>query len=228
MNAKVVTARLQSHICVNTSGSRWRRSPPANAIGDVYEAIFHANDRPALDNGLLILAAYLTAEGGRHVRLDPPSLHFLTGFAVLLLVLPRMVWRPLVGAPPAISHGLPVDFAAKIVHAALYMLIIALPLTGWYAASKLGVIVELLGFKLPALVGSVQSAPGLIAELHERWQFCRDSGGTAYGCGALASIRVEGWNADANEPDLASARPSTRIAGTLPLFPSGLVERQCG
>src|SRR3954453_3663684 len=42
---------------------------------------------------LLILAAWLTAEGGRQVRLNPPLLHFSLGLAVLLLVLPRMIAR---------------------------------------------------------------------------------------------------------------------------------------
>ena len=48
---------------------------------------------------LLILAAWFTAEGGRQVRLDPPLLHFSLGFAVLLLVLPRLIIRWLGGAP---------------------------------------------------------------------------------------------------------------------------------
>jgi superoxide oxidase len=34
---------------------------------------------------LLILAAWLTAEGARQIRLNPPLLHFSLGLAVLLL-----------------------------------------------------------------------------------------------------------------------------------------------
>jgi superoxide oxidase len=116
---------------------------------------------------ILILAAYFTGEGGRHVRLDPPTLHFLLGSAVLLLVLPRVIWRLLGGTPPAVSHGALLDMAAKVGHALLYFMMIAMPLTGWYAASKLGVTVNLLGFKLPSLAAPVQGAPGLIADLHE-------------------------------------------------------------
>ncbi len=44
---------------------------------------------------------------------------------------------------------------------------IGLPLTGWYAASRMGITVDLLGFKLPALAAPVEGNPGLIAELHE-------------------------------------------------------------
>ena len=37
---------------------------------------------------LLVLAAWLTSEGGRHVRENPPLLHFSLGLAILLLVIP--------------------------------------------------------------------------------------------------------------------------------------------
>ena len=39
---------------------------------------------------LLVVAAWFTGEGGRHVRTDPPLLHFTLGFAVMLLVIPRL------------------------------------------------------------------------------------------------------------------------------------------
>lgn len=116
---------------------------------------------------LLILAAYITSEGGRSVRLDPPVLHFLLGLGVLALVVPRLLARMIFGAPPAVSHGFWLDLAAKLGHAALYVLMIALPLTGWYAASRLGVHVTVFGYELPPLATAVQGAPGLIAELHE-------------------------------------------------------------
>ncbi len=57
--------------------------------------------------------------------------------------------------------------AAKAGHAVLYLLLIALPLTGWYAASRLGVPVSFFGLHLPAIAAQVQGAPGLIADLHE-------------------------------------------------------------
>lgn len=116
---------------------------------------------------ILILAAYLTAEGGRGVRADPPTLHFLSGFAVLLLVLPRLVIRMFLGGPPTVSHGTLLDIGAKLGHAALYILLVALPLTGWYAASRMGVAIDLLGVTLPTLAAKVEGHPGLIAELHE-------------------------------------------------------------
>lgn len=117
---------------------------------------------------LLILVAWLTAEGGRQVRLDPPLLHFSLGLAVLLLVLPRLIVRWTNSATrvedPQNSW---LNAAAKIGHAALYLFMIGLPFTGWYAASRLGVPVSFFGLHLPAIASSVEGAPGIIAELHE-------------------------------------------------------------
>lgn len=116
---------------------------------------------------LLIVAAYITSEGGRGVKLDPPTLHFLFGISVLILVVPRLIARLFGGAPPAISKSWLQELLTKIVHGILYILMIALPLTGWYTASKIGVTVKLLGFELPALAASVEGPPGLVAEFHE-------------------------------------------------------------
>lgn len=116
---------------------------------------------------LLVLGAWLTAEGGRKVVANPPLLHFALGLSVLVLVLPRLVLR-LAGATPegGRQHGW-LAAAAKAGHVLLYMLLIALPITGWYAASRLGVSVSFFGLPLPALTAPVQGRPGLIAELHE-------------------------------------------------------------
>lgn len=117
---------------------------------------------------LLILAAWLTAEGGRHVRLNPPLLHFSLGLTVLLLVLPRLFarWRDSATRVED-PQGSWLNTAAKIGHAVLYLFMAGLPVTGWYAASRLGVPVSFFGLHLPAIAGSVDGAPGLIAELHE-------------------------------------------------------------
>ena len=45
--------------------------------------------------------------------------------------------------------------------------LIALPITGWYAASRMGVSVSFLGLHLPSIAAPVQGRPGVIAELHE-------------------------------------------------------------
>ena len=116
---------------------------------------------------ILIVAAYFTSEGGRRARIDPPVLHMALGLSILLLLLPRLLWRFVVGVPPTIPHGWLLDLASRIGHATLYLLMVAIPLTGLYAASRLGIKVTFLGLQLPDLTTPVQGAPGLIAELHQ-------------------------------------------------------------
>ncbi|EIM28983.1 cytochrome b [Microvirga lotononidis] len=117
---------------------------------------------------LLILAAWLTSEGGRQVRLNPPMLHFSLGLSVLLLVVPRLIARWW-GSKLRIEdpQGPWLNLAAKIGHAVLYLFMIGLPLTGWYAASRMGVSVSFFGLSLPALTAPVQGPAGPIAEIHQ-------------------------------------------------------------
>lgn len=115
---------------------------------------------------LAVLGAWLTAEGGRKVAANPPLLHFSLGLAVLALVLPRLILR-LFGTTrdTAAQHDW-LTIGAKVGHGLLYLLLIALPTTGWYAASRMGVSVSFFGLHLPAITAPVQGRPGLIAELH--------------------------------------------------------------
>jgi cytochrome b561 len=116
----------------------------------------------------LILGAWFTAEGGRSIAENPPFLHFSLGLAVLVLALPRLLLR-LSGAAPSESQAEgTLARAAKAGHAMLYVFLIALPLSGWYAASRMGVPISFFGFSVPAITVPVQGAPGLIADLHEK------------------------------------------------------------
>ena len=116
---------------------------------------------------LLVLGAWLTAESGRKVIDNPPLLHFALGLAVLVLVLPRLILRLAGAAPAAATQDGWLAIATKAGHSLLYLLLIALPISGWYAASRLGVSISFFGLQLPAITAAVQGPPGLIADLHE-------------------------------------------------------------
>jgi cytochrome b561 len=113
-----------------------------------------------------VLGAWATAVGGREVAQNPPLLHFTLGLAVLALVLPRLVLR-LMGGAQADHRSRPLAVATGVGHGLLYALLIALPLTGWYVASQMGVQVQFLGLHLPALTAPIQGRPGAVAEFHE-------------------------------------------------------------
>ncbi|MGO4707243.1 cytochrome b [Microvirga sp. 2MCAF38] len=117
---------------------------------------------------LLILGAWITSEGGRHMRENPSLLHFSLGLGVLVLILPRLISRLLGGAPPAEDdQSRWMTLAAKAGHGLLYVFMIGLPLTGWYAASRMGISVSFFGIGVPALTGAVQGPAGPIAEIHQ-------------------------------------------------------------
>jgi cytochrome b561 len=118
-------------------------------------------------SAIAVLGAWLSAEGGRKIVQDPPLLHFTLGLAVLVLVLPRLILRLIGPEPEPVARTGWLALGAKIGHGALYLLLIGLPLTGWYVASQMGVQVSFAGLPLPALTAPVQGRPGLIAELHE-------------------------------------------------------------
>jgi len=117
---------------------------------------------------VVVLAAYFLSEGGPNLRLDPPRWHFITGMAVLLLVIPRLLTRAMGGAPPLLDSGSQwLNVTVKLGHATLYALLIAVPLTGWYAMSRLGVSFSILGYSLPMLTAPVQGYPGLVGDVHQ-------------------------------------------------------------
>lgn len=116
---------------------------------------------------VLIVVAWFVSESGRQVRQDPPMLHFALGLAVLVLVVPRLIARVFGGAPSPRGNASVLRLAAMVGHLAFYLLMIALPLSGWYVASRMGVQIAFFGFEVPALTEAVQGPPGPVAELHE-------------------------------------------------------------
>lgn len=114
-----------------------------------------------------VVIAWLLGEDGPQILRDPPTWHFVFGLAVLVLVVPRLVARLAGGAPAFDPRGSPLlRLAARTGHAVLYAFLIAMPLSGWYAASALGIPLRIFGVALPALASPVPDPPGLIADLH--------------------------------------------------------------
>jgi cytochrome b561 len=70
------------------------------------------------------------------LKVDVMTFHKSLGVTLLLLVLFRLLWRWTHRAPPPPEGSKPWEIrAAQAAHAALYVLMIALPLSGWFAAS---------------------------------------------------------------------------------------------
>ena len=98
------------------------------------------------------------------------DLHKSIGLLLLALVVVRLAWRLYAGAPPPVS-GLPriQRFAAGATHAVLYLLILAMPLSGWLYDSASG-LRPLQWFGLvavPRLIGADEGRADDLHDLHE-------------------------------------------------------------
>ncbi|MFZ2269603.1 MAG: cytochrome b [Azonexus sp.] len=94
--------------------------------------------------------------------------HFMLGVSVLLLVSLRIVVHAIGPAPRIVPEG-PAwqELAAKLMHLALYALMIGLPLAGWLLLSAAGKPVPFFGMQLPALIAENKSLAELLKEVHE-------------------------------------------------------------
>jgi cytochrome b561 len=123
---------------------------------------------------LLLVAVYACMElsdfypKGSDTRGALRTWHFMLGLSVFVLVWVRLLWR-LTGEVPRIDP-LPPGWQmllAKLMHFALYVFMIAMPIAGWLTLSAQGKPIPFFGLYLPALISESKSAADLIKEIHE-------------------------------------------------------------
>lgn len=92
--------------------------------------------------------------------------HKLLGFTLLWVVLARLAYRLVAGAPP-LPADLPVaqKLVARANHAALYVLLLAMPILGWYAISLFPAL-ETFGITLPALTAPDKASYESVIAIH--------------------------------------------------------------
>jgi superoxide oxidase len=123
---------------------------------------------------LLIAAVYACIElrgnfpKGSDIREGLKTWHFMLGLSILVLVLVRLAAH-FIGTVPRIEPDPPKwqSLFAKLMHIALYALMIGMPLLGWLTLSAEGKLVPFFGLQLPSLVGESKSIAGWAKELHE-------------------------------------------------------------
>lgn len=123
---------------------------------------------------LLFVAVYGTIElrelfeKGSDPREALKTWHFMLGMLVFMLVWLRLAAR-LSGPTPTITPELPKlqQLSATLLHLALYLLIIGMPLTGWLMLSAAGKPIPFFGLELPALIGENKALAKQIKEVHE-------------------------------------------------------------
>jgi len=95
--------------------------------------------------------------------------HKSVGITILMLVILRLLWRSLNLTPLLPDTLKPYErFLARFTHAALYVLLFAMPLSGWMMSSARGFPVSWFGFfTLPDLVAKNKSLYAALLTTHE-------------------------------------------------------------
>lgn len=123
---------------------------------------------------LLIFAGWSLGAYMTDLKLSPEKLklyswHKWIGITVLLLACLRAAWRVTHAPPPVnLAHPRWQRLAASLTHRMLYVLLFALPLSGWTFSSASGYPVKYLGLiPLPDLVGKNKALAETLGEVHE-------------------------------------------------------------
>lgn len=119
--------------------------------------------------GLFALGQYMNDLSMSPSKLQLYSWHKWAGVTVFLLVLIRLGWR-LLHTPPALPAQMskPQRLASHIGHAVLYLLMLAIPISGWLMSSAKGYQTVWFGVvPLPDLIGKDKQIGEALVELHE-------------------------------------------------------------
>lgn len=141
---------------------------------------------------LLFIAVYGTInlhelfEKGSYLREALKTWHFMLGLLVFVLVWLRLAAR-LSGPTPAIVPELPKlqQQSSGLLHLALYLLMIGMPLSGWLMLSAAGKPIPFFGLELPALIAENKDLAKQIKEVHE---FVGTTGYFLIGLHAVAAL----------------------------------------
>jgi cytochrome b561 len=95
--------------------------------------------------------------------------HKSVGMTILMLAILRLAWRLWHPAPPLPPAMRPFErWAARATHVAFYVLLFAMPLTGWMMSSAKNYSVSWFGlFTWPNLIGKNEAAFNLLRSTHD-------------------------------------------------------------
>ena len=123
---------------------------------------------------LLILATFCVGLYMPGLQLSPTKLrlynwHKWAGVTLFLLLLLRLIWRA-THRPPALPRSIPAwqRAGAHAVHGLLYLLMLAIPLSGWLMSSAKGFQTVYFGvLPIPDLVGKNKALGDRLLTVHE-------------------------------------------------------------
>lgn len=125
--------------------------------------------------GLVVVGLLMQELPNSLTKFQIYALHKSFGITVLALTVMRLLWRLFAGTPPPVP-GMPrwQRFAAAVSHGALYLILLAMPLSGWLYHSASGAVPrQLEWFKLvslPSLSDRDKALADFALAMHE-WLF---------------------------------------------------------
>jgi cytochrome b561 len=169
---------------------------------------------------LLLFGVYAAIElhdlapKGSALRADLKLWHFALGLTLFALVAMRLAMRRAWGAAPAIEPEPPrwELRTAHLLHGALYVFLIAMPLLGWLAVSAAGKPVALLGVDLPALIGPAPELSKSLKSIHEA---IGELGYWLIGLHAIAALTHHYWMHDDTLARMLPRRLASYASGLL-------------
>jgi len=125
--------------------------------------------------GLVVVGLLMQELPNSLTKFQIYALHKSFGITVLALTVMRLLWRLFAGTPPPVP-GMPrwQRFAANLSHGALYLILLAMPLSGWLYHSASGAVPrQLEWFKLvplPSLSERDKAVADFALAMHQ-WLF---------------------------------------------------------
>lgn len=117
--------------------------------------------------GMLCVGLYMTSLPVGMLKLKLYGWHKAFGILILTLVILRILWR-LTNATPVLALPWWERTAARLAHFVLYVLMLAMPLSGWLMTSAAGLPPSFFGlFTLPNLVAPNDELRELFGLMHE-------------------------------------------------------------
>ena len=126
---------------------------------------------------LLLIGVYAVinlhdlAAKGSALRADLKTWHFVLGMSVLVLVAVRLATRLFSGPAPRIEPAIPLwqHRLSGLIHVALYVFMLGMPLLGWFAVSAKGDPILFYGMQLPMpmLIGQDKDLYKSLKDIHQ-------------------------------------------------------------
>lgn len=126
---------------------------------------------------LLLVANFALGLTMSDMELSPQKLQFVSwhkwaGITLLGLITLRFLWRAFANRPVLLPMAAWQRRLAKLTHFLMYLLLFAVPISGWVMSSAGGFTVTYLGlFPLPDLVAKDKQLFELLKEVHEVLNF---------------------------------------------------------